>query len=93
MSFDISSQKTHSSCDVEVKLIKYFRSIVAVAKVNIYIYLKYIYFRWDSRDIQHLPECMKRSFQALYETTNEVANEIQKEKGWNTILPHLRKVV
>nr|UFQ06454.1 alpha-farnesene synthase [Zanthoxylum ailanthoides] len=48
--------------------------------------------RWDSRDIQHLPECMKRSFQALYETTNEVANEIQKEKGWNRILPHLRKV-
>ncbi|KAJ4703292.1 Terpene synthase [Melia azedarach] len=49
--------------------------------------------RWDSREIENLPECMKICFQALYETANEMANEIQKEKGWNIkVLPHLRKV-
>ncbi|KAL7213323.1 hypothetical protein ACSBR2_015939 [Camellia fascicularis] len=49
--------------------------------------------RWDDKEIQQLPECMKICFQALYNTTNEVAHEIQKEKGWkNSILPYLHKV-
>ncbi|XP_031247510.1 alpha-farnesene synthase-like, partial [Pistacia vera] len=47
---------------------------------------------WDSKEIEHLPECMKISFQALYDTTNEIAYEIQK-KGWNdSVLPQLKKV-
>ncbi|XP_044496257.1 alpha-farnesene synthase-like isoform X2 [Mangifera indica] len=48
--------------------------------------------RWDSKEIEHLPECMKISFQALYDTTNEMAYEIQKEKGWSdSALAHLKK--
>ncbi|CAL5410998.1 unnamed protein product [Camellia sinensis] len=36
---------------------------------------------------------MKICFQALYNTTNEVAYEIQEEKGWkNSVLPYLHKV-
>ncbi|KAK4858837.1 hypothetical protein QYF36_022774 [Acer negundo] len=48
--------------------------------------------RWDSNEIQHLPEYMKTFFQALYDTINEIANEIQHEKGWNQVLPYLKKV-
>ncbi|XP_023876737.2 (E,E)-alpha-farnesene synthase isoform X1 [Quercus suber] len=48
--------------------------------------------RWDVSETQQLPECMKTCFLALYNTTNEIANEIQKEKGtWNQVLPHLKK--
>ncbi|KAL4655201.1 hypothetical protein ACB092_01G433400 [Castanea dentata] len=47
--------------------------------------------RWDVIETQQLPECMKICFLALYNTTNEIANEIQKEKGWNQLLPHLKK--
>ncbi|TXG47445.1 hypothetical protein EZV62_026739 [Acer yangbiense] len=48
--------------------------------------------RWDSNEIQHLPEYMKIFFQALYDTINEIANEIQHEKGWNQVLPYLKNV-
>ncbi|KAK2635506.1 hypothetical protein Ddye_030298 [Dipteronia dyeriana] len=41
--------------------------------------------RWDSKEIQHLPE-------SLYDTTNEMADEIRNEKGWNQVLPYLKKV-
>ncbi|KAK3207120.1 hypothetical protein Dsin_021166 [Dipteronia sinensis] len=47
---------------------------------------------WDSKEIQHLPEYMKIFFQALYDTINEMADEIQHEKGWNKVLPYLKKV-
>lgn len=40
-----------------------------------------------------LPECMKICFQTLYDTTNDFAFDIQKEKGWNSALPHLQKAV
>ncbi|CAK9163551.1 unnamed protein product [Ilex paraguariensis] len=46
---------------------------------------------WDSEEIQQLPECMKICFQALYDTTNEIAFEIQRVKGGKSVLPHLRK--
>ncbi|XP_065635555.1 (E,E)-alpha-farnesene synthase [Quercus suber] len=47
---------------------------------------------WDVSETQQLPECMKTCFLPLYSTTNEIANEIQKEKGaWNQVLPHLKK--
>ncbi|TXG47436.1 hypothetical protein EZV62_026730 [Acer yangbiense] len=48
--------------------------------------------RWDSNEIQHLPEYMKIFFQALHDTINEIANEIQHEKGWNQVLPYLKNV-
>jgi hypothetical protein len=45
-------------------------------------------------ETQQLPKCMKICFLALYNTTNEIANEIQKEKGCcNPLLPHLKEVV
>ncbi|KAF3965016.1 hypothetical protein CMV_010758 [Castanea mollissima] len=47
---------------------------------------------WDVSETQQLPECMKTCFLALYNTTNEIANEIQEKKGaWNQVLPHLKK--
>ncbi|KAE8077883.1 hypothetical protein FH972_016401 [Carpinus fangiana] len=48
--------------------------------------------RWDVTETQELPECMKICFLALYNTTNELDNEIQKKKYWNQLLPHLKKV-
>ncbi|KAI3456387.1 hypothetical protein Pfo_013050 [Paulownia fortunei] len=47
---------------------------------------------WDPREIQQLPEAIKRCFWALYDTANDIDHEIQKEKGWNSVLPHLKKV-
>ncbi|KAG6691486.1 hypothetical protein I3842_10G065700 [Carya illinoinensis] len=50
--------------------------------------------RWDVRETQQLPECMKTCFLALYNTVNEFVNEVQREKGWDQLLlPHLKKVV
>ncbi|KAK7843594.1 (E,E)-alpha-farnesene synthase [Quercus suber] len=37
---------------------------------------------WDVSETQQLPECMKTCFLPLYSTTNEIANEIQKEKDF-----------
>ncbi|KAL0012518.1 hypothetical protein SO802_007626 [Lithocarpus litseifolius] len=38
--------------------------------------------RWDVSETQHLPECLKNCFLALYNTVNDIANEIQKEKDF-----------
>uniref|UniRef100_A0A6N2LEK1 Terpene synthase metal-binding domain-containing protein n=1 Tax=Salix viminalis TaxID=40686 RepID=A0A6N2LEK1_SALVM len=48
--------------------------------------------RWDTREVQELPECMKICFQALFDITNEMALEMQGEKDGNQVLPHLKKV-
>ncbi|KAL0442878.1 UNVERIFIED_CONTAM: Alpha-farnesene synthase [Sesamum latifolium] len=48
--------------------------------------------RWDPKEIQQLPEAMKRCFWVLYDTINNMDHEIQKEKGCNSVLPHLKKV-
>ncbi|KAG6638932.1 alpha-farnesene synthase-like [Carya illinoinensis] len=49
--------------------------------------------RWDVRETQQLPVCMKTCFLALYNTVNEFVNEVQREKGWDQLLlPHLKKV-
>nr|ACC94157.1 alpha-farnesene synthase [Pyrus pyrifolia] len=48
--------------------------------------------RWDSRETEQLPECMKMCFQVLYNTTCEIAHEIEKDNGWNQVLPQLTKV-
>ncbi|KAL5839736.1 hypothetical protein ACOSQ4_012344 [Xanthoceras sorbifolium] len=48
--------------------------------------------RWDYKEIDHLPKSMKLCFQALYDTTHQMAYEIQKEKGWNSVLPNLKTV-
>ncbi|KAL7088784.1 hypothetical protein ACP275_13G148600 [Erythranthe tilingii] len=48
--------------------------------------------RWDPMEVEHLPEPIKRCFSALYDTANDIDREIQKEKGWNSVLPYLKKV-
>ncbi|KAK6149810.1 hypothetical protein DH2020_017335 [Rehmannia glutinosa] len=48
--------------------------------------------RWDPREIQELPEAIKRCFWALYDTANDIDHEIQKVKGWKSVLPHLKKM-
>lgn len=51
-------------------------------------------FRWKPEEIEELPECMKICFWALYNTTEDIAVEIQKEKGLNnSVLPYLQKAV
>ncbi|GAB4826786.1 hypothetical protein Ancab_033667 [Ancistrocladus abbreviatus] len=47
--------------------------------------------RWDSEEIQYLPDCMKTCFWALYDTTNEIGRDIEKENGHNGALPYLKK--
>ncbi|KAK4485476.1 hypothetical protein RD792_008118 [Penstemon davidsonii] len=49
--------------------------------------------RWDPKEIQQLPKAIKRCFWLLYDTTNDIDLEIQKEKNWNSVLPHLKRVV
>ncbi|KAG6416524.1 hypothetical protein SASPL_123956 [Salvia splendens] len=48
--------------------------------------------RWDPSEIQQLPEALKRCFWMLYDTANDIDLEIQNEKGWTSVLPHLKKV-
>ncbi|GAV89772.1 Terpene_synth domain-containing protein/Terpene_synth_C domain-containing protein [Cephalotus follicularis] len=48
--------------------------------------------RWDAMETQRLPECMKNCFDALYDTTMNTAHDIEKEMGWNGVLPYLKKV-
>ncbi|KAG2684191.1 hypothetical protein I3760_10G065500 [Carya illinoinensis] len=47
---------------------------------------------WDVSETKPLPECMKICFQALYNMTNDFVDEIQREKGWDQLLPHVKKV-
>lgn len=49
--------------------------------------------RRKPEEVKDLPECMKICFWTLFNTTDEIAVEIQKEKGWNSVLPHLQKAV
>ncbi|XP_043723571.1 terpene synthase 10-like [Telopea speciosissima] len=46
--------------------------------------------RWDMAAMKKLPDYMKMSFLALFNTTNEMAYDILKEQGWD-ILPYLTK--
>lgn len=50
-------------------------------------------FRWDPSEIEELPEAIRRCFWTLYETTEEMDRQVQKEKGCKSILPHLKKLV
>ncbi|XP_027101386.1 alpha-farnesene synthase [Coffea arabica] len=47
--------------------------------------------RWMPEEVKNLPECMKTCFWTLYNTTDAIAIEIQKEKGWSSASPHLQK--
>lgn len=38
--------------------------------------------RWDPKEVEQLPSCMKTCFWKLYDTTNDVALSIQQQKGW-----------
>ncbi|KAF8377063.1 hypothetical protein HHK36_030436 [Tetracentron sinense] len=48
--------------------------------------------RWDINTMKDLPDYMKILFLALYNTTNVMAYDILKEKGWD-IIPYLKKVL
>ncbi|KAG5561432.1 hypothetical protein RHGRI_004463 [Rhododendron griersonianum] len=41
--------------------------------------------RWDLAAVENLPYYMKSCFNALYDTTNEIAYKIYKAHGWNPI--------
>lgn len=47
---------------------------------------------WDGTEIQKLPEEIKKCFWILQDTVYEIDLEVQKEKGWDSILPHLKEV-
>ncbi|KAK3433327.1 hypothetical protein EUGRSUZ_D00859 [Eucalyptus grandis] len=47
--------------------------------------------RWDSEQIQQLPECMKVCFRALNDVIHEIAYDIGKDEDWHRVLPHLAK--
>lgn len=47
--------------------------------------------RWSPEEIKELPEGIQICFWTLINTTNEMAAEIQQEKGWTSVLPHLQK--
>lgn len=49
-------------------------------------------YRWDLEGIDQLPEYMKLYYLALYNTTNETAYIILKEKGFNAT-HYLKKLV
>ncbi|GMH30304.1 hypothetical protein Nepgr_032147 [Nepenthes gracilis] len=48
-------------------------------------------YRWNSKEIEHLPKSMKLCFSALQDTMNEVAQAIHKEQCWNGILSFVEK--
>lgn len=48
--------------------------------------------RWDINAVNDLPDYMKLSFLALYNTVNEMAYEALKQHGQN-IIPYLSKAV
>ncbi|KAI4331816.1 hypothetical protein L6164_016771 [Bauhinia variegata] len=48
--------------------------------------------KWDSKEVQQLPEYMRICFQALSDIKNEIASEIEREKNLDLVLPHLKKV-
>lgn len=50
------------------------------------------HFRWDINAIDKFPEYMKKCFLAVFNTTNEAAFRITKEKGLD-ILPYLKRAV
>ncbi|CAI9087718.1 OLC1v1021863C1 [Oldenlandia corymbosa var. corymbosa] len=47
--------------------------------------------RWTFEEAKNLPQCMQKSLWTLYDTTVEISAEIEVEKGWNSVMPHLQK--
>ncbi|MCD7447396.1 hypothetical protein HAX54_028468 [Datura stramonium] len=47
--------------------------------------------KWDSKEVQQLPECIQTCFRALHDTTEEISVEIQQQKGGPSTLPHLKQ--
>uniref|UniRef100_A0A803LNA8 Uncharacterized protein n=1 Tax=Chenopodium quinoa TaxID=63459 RepID=A0A803LNA8_CHEQI len=48
--------------------------------------------RWNINAVDELPDYMKLTFLALYNTVNEIGYEILKQKGFNCI-PYLKKTI
>lgn len=62
-------------------------------EVSLFIMLEMLDIsRWDIADIEKLPQTIRISFLALFNTTNEVGFEILKEQGFN-VTPYIRKLV
>ncbi|WJX49721.1 alpha-farnesene synthase [Trifolium repens] len=49
------------------------------------------FHRWDTKEIDELPEYMKICFNALQDITNEIAYDIGGEKNFNMVLHYLKK--
>ncbi|OIW05559.1 hypothetical protein TanjilG_23345 [Lupinus angustifolius] len=47
--------------------------------------------RWDAKEIEELPECMRICFNSLKEVTDETAYEIAGEKNFNMVLSYIKK--
>ncbi|KAL3519578.1 hypothetical protein ACH5RR_017727 [Cinchona calisaya] len=47
--------------------------------------------RWNPQEVNELPEGIKVCFWTLQNTTEEMAAEIEQQKGWNSVLPYLQK--
>ncbi|MCD9559930.1 hypothetical protein HAX54_018307 [Datura stramonium] len=48
--------------------------------------------KWDSKEVQLLPECIQICFKALHDTMEEISIEIQRQKGGPSVLPHMKLV-
>ncbi|KAL8136782.1 hypothetical protein V2J09_002783 [Rumex salicifolius] len=46
--------------------------------------------RWSWDDTDHLPECMEMCFRALYDTTNDIAKEMEGKTGCPSALIYLK---
>ncbi|PHT26461.1 hypothetical protein CQW23_33926 [Capsicum baccatum] len=47
--------------------------------------------KWDSKEVEWLPECMQISFRTLHATMEEICSEIQEQKGGPSTLPYLKQ--
>ncbi|XP_016558401.1 alpha-farnesene synthase-like [Capsicum annuum] len=47
--------------------------------------------KWDSKEVEWLPECMQISFRTLHATMEEICSEIQEQKGGSSTLPYLKQ--
>ncbi|TKY66723.1 (E,E)-alpha-farnesene synthase [Spatholobus suberectus] len=47
--------------------------------------------RWDDKELEELPDCMRICFHALKDATNEIAYEIGGENNFHLVLSYLKK--
>ncbi|KAK1372886.1 (+)-delta-cadinene synthase [Heracleum sosnowskyi] len=47
--------------------------------------------RWDYEGTQTIPECMRICLRIVYDTTKEIASEIENETGWTSVSSYLQQ--